>query len=60
MIDDCFVPMEIDTGAAVSLMAEAMYHQLWPWRGLSASNIRLQTYSKEPIKVVGTVDVQVS
>ena len=60
MIDDCSVPMEIDTGAAVSLMAEAMYHKLWPGRGLSASNIRLQTYSKEPIKVVGTVDVQVS
>ena len=29
-------------------------------RGLSVSTIRLQTYSKEPIKVVGTFDVQVS
>ena len=51
--------MEVDTGASVSIMAEAMYRQLWPGRGLSATPIKLQTYSREPIKVVGSVDVQV-
>ena len=59
-VDNCSVPMEVDTGASVSIMSEATYHKLWPRRGLSAANIRLQTYSKEPIAVVGSTDVQVS
>ena len=59
-VDNCSVPMEVDTGASVSIMSEATYHKLWPRRGLSATNIRLQTYSKEPIAVVGSTDVQVS
>ena len=33
-------------------MSEATYHKLWPRRGLSAANIRLQTYSKEPIELL--------
>ena len=49
--------MEVDTGVSVSLMGEAMYHELWPRRGLGP---RLQTYSKEPINVVESTDVQVS
>ena len=52
--------MEVDTGASVSIMAEATYHKLCPGRGLSTTHIRLQTYSKEPITVVGSVNVQVS
>ena len=44
----------------MSKMAEATYHKLWPKRSLSTTNIRLQTYSKEPITVVGSMDVQVS
>ena len=39
-VDDCGVPMEVDTGASVSIMAEAMYRQLWPGRGLSATPIK--------------------
>ena len=37
-----------------------MYHKLWPRRGLGTSLIRLQTYSKEPIAVVGSTEVQVA
>ena len=51
--------MEVDTGAPVSKMSENNYHKLWPRRGLSTCTIRLQTYSKEPITVVGSTDVQV-
>ena len=40
-VDNCSVPMEVDTGASVSIMAEATYHKLWPRRGLSTTNIRL-------------------
>ena len=59
-LDECCVPMEVDTGASVSLMSEALYRKLWPGRSLSASLIKLQTYSKDPIAVLGTTEVQVS
>ena len=49
------IPMEVDTGASVAIMSESTYHKLWPRRGLSISTIRLQTYSKELIKAVGTI-----
>ncbi len=59
-LDDCIVPMEVDTGASVSIMAEATYRKLWPRRSLGTSKARLQTYPKEPIEVVGGTNVQVS
>ena len=34
--------------------------KLWPRGSLSTTHIRFQTYSKEPIIVVGSTDVQVS
>ena len=52
--------MEVDTGASVSIMSETLYHKLWPRRGLKEPTIRLQTYSKEPIPVVGAAQVQVA
>ena len=60
ILDHCSVPMEVDTGASVSIMPETLYRQLWPRRGLKETTIRLQTYSKEPIAVVGVTDVQVA
>ena len=59
-LDRCSVPMEVDTGASVSIMPETLYHKLWPRRGLKETTIRLQTYSKEPIGVVGTTEVKVA
>ena len=56
-INNCSVPMEVDTGASVSIMSETLYHKLWPRRGLKETTIRLQTYSKEPIPVVGATQV---
>ena len=52
--------MEVDTGASESLISETLYYKLWPGRGLKRTSIRLQTYSKEPIVVVGTTDVHVA
>ena len=40
-IDDCLVKMEVDTGAAVSLL-----RQLWPRRTLKPTEVRLCSYSK--------------
>ena len=54
-VEKISIPMELDTGASVSIMSENRYHKFWPRRGLSTSAIRLNTYSKEPITVVGII-----
>ncbi len=59
-MDDCPVTMEIDTGATLSLMAETMFRQLWPRRSLNVTTVRLCSYSKEPITVLGSVNVNTS
>ena len=56
-LDECLVTMEVDTGAAVTLMSEATFANLWPGRELHPSRVRLQAYSGEPIPVVGCSNV---
>lgn len=51
-VDGCMVSMEVDTGASLSLMAQGMFRDLWPGRSLDKSNVKLQGYSQEPIRVV--------
>jgi len=58
-LDGCLVNMEVDTGASLSLMSEVTFSGLWPGRTLQPSNVRLQTYLKEPIPVVGCCCVNV-
>ena len=52
-VDDCLIKMEVDTGASMTLMSESTFGELWPGRSLSTSEVRLQSYSQEPIPVVG-------
>ena len=59
-IDKQLVQMELDTGAAVSLMAEATFRKLWPKKSLSPTKCQLCSYSKEPIPVAGSVQVDVT
>ena len=40
-LDDCPVDMEVDTGAAISLMSESTFNTLWPRRSLQPSSVRL-------------------
>ena len=56
-VDDCLLNMEVDTGAAHSLISEKT--SLWPGRSLETTAIRLQSYSKEPIPVKGCCYVNV-
>ena len=56
-LDGRKVPMEIDTGASRSLMSKRAYQSLWPKRELQASSVKLQTYSKEPLHVLGAIQV---
>ena len=58
-LDGCSICMEIDTGATMSVMSETTFNQLWPGRCLSATDVRLCSYTKEPISVLGCVEVKI-
>ena len=53
--------MEIDTGAALSLISEKMFKTVWSnsQPKLEASNVKLHMYTKESIAVVGTMRADV-
>ena len=53
------VSMELDTGASVSIVSEDLYKQYWPGRSLDSSTIKLQTYSKQLLVIVGSFNVPV-
>ena len=59
-VDDKLVTMEVDTGAAKSLMSEATFYGLWPGWSLYATDVRLCSYSRESIPVLGCVQVKVT
>ena len=51
--------MEVDTGAAVSLISEATMKKLLPKVKVQPSNMTLKTYTKEHMKVLGKIEVNV-
>ena len=51
--------MEIDTGAAVTLISEATLRSLLPHLPLSKPTMRLRTYTAQPISVLGQALVEV-
>ena len=59
-IEGVAVAMQLDTGASLSLMPETTFREHWPQRNLSSSQVRLCSYSGEPIPVLGSVDVNVT
>ena len=52
--------MEVDTGAALSLVSEATFKDLWPDRSPESTRVRLCSYSEETIPVLGSIDVKIS
>ena len=52
--------MEVDTGAAVSVISEATRTKLFPHLKLHKSKVVLKTYKDEPIQVKGQLNVHVS
>ena len=52
--------MEVDTGAAFSLISEASFRDLWPCCKLDKVDICLCTYSGEFITVLGSTTVSIS
>ncbi len=59
LIDECEATMELDTGASRSIMSERVFKGLWPMRKLQPANLKLQTYSKQSLVVLGLVHVKV-
>ena len=58
-IDSHQLLMEVDTGAAYSLILDATFKGFWPSRRLEKSDVRLCTYSGEPTEVLGCLTVAV-
>ncbi|KAL5481688.1 hypothetical protein EMCRGX_G021912 [Ephydatia muelleri] len=58
-IDGVLVTMELDTGAAVSIVSESTFRRLWSGKVLERSGIRLCTYSGESLKVIGKWEADV-
>ena len=51
-VDDCPVRIDVDMGAALSIVSEATFKELWLDKSPSSSNIRLCSCSGEAISVV--------
>ena len=58
-IDEVVVLMEVDTGAAVTLMSEETQKSLFPKVKLQKPKVRLQTYTTKQLSVLGVLTVQV-
>ena len=60
-VDGVPMTMELDTGAAVSVISEHTYHSTWPHDrpALQPSSTKLRTYSGEELEVIGNISVQV-
>ena len=59
-IDRKDLTMEIDSGATFSIISNNTYETLWPKASgpkMSDTNIPLKTYTRETIKVLGSIDV---
>ena len=54
-VNNASLRMEVDTGATLSVISDATYHQLWEDKPLplSNSNVRLRTNTGEDIPVTG-------
>ncbi|KAL7834774.1 hypothetical protein SRHO_G00290210 [Serrasalmus rhombeus] len=59
LIEGQTVRMEIDTGAAVSIVSENVYKNTLKHLSLKPANIKLKTYTGEQVPVQGVVDVTV-
>ena len=51
--------MEVDTGAALSVISEATKKSLYPDLPVHRSNVILKTYTDEPMQVIGNLHVKV-
>ena len=58
-LNGVILPMEIDTGAAVSIIPERVRQELFPYLKAQKTRVLLHTYTSEQMTVMGTISVQV-
>ena len=58
-VDKKTVPMEIDTGASVSILSESTFRHNWSRRSAPHPRITLRIYTSERIQLLGELDVAV-
>ena len=59
-VDGRLISMEVDTGASTSVMSESQFRELWPGRSLEPTRVRLRSYTRDEIPVVGSCVVEVN
>ncbi|KAL0821292.1 hypothetical protein ABMA28_005891 [Loxostege sticticalis] len=58
-INGATLKMEIDSGASRTIMSEKTYKQLWSTPPpLNSTNMKLVTWTREPLKVIGVANVR--
>ena len=58
-LNSALVPFIVDTGVAVTIMSHHSFKQYLPQLHLDETELTLQTYIAEPMKVLGEATVQV-
>ncbi|KAL0161209.1 hypothetical protein M9458_044934, partial [Cirrhinus mrigala] len=59
LLDGEAIPMQVDTGSAVLLVAESTYLEKWPHLCPKEVNLTLKSYTGELVPLSGVVDVTV-
>ena len=59
-VDDKDIEMEIDTGAAVSIISEQLFQRKFPEQPLDAASVKLRTYTGDVMPVLGQFEAKVS
>ena len=59
VINETPITMELDTGAAVTIISEKHYQEHFASTHLRKSELLLKTYSGERLSVIGTMDARV-
>ena len=58
-VKDKPLTMELDTGAAVSIISEATRREMFPKKKLHKSKLTLKIYTDEPMQIIGQLNVHV-
>ena len=58
-LDGKITTLEVDTGATVTVMSEKTFRHLFPSQRLQRSAVGLKTYTGEPMRIAGEVQVKV-
>ena len=59
LVDNVLLEMELDTGAAITIISETKYKEQFTGKKLRESSMLLKTYSGERLRVIGKMDVKV-